>query len=44
MAKRLKNTAMVMKMAMTKSGTEAAVMRGIKITTQGMNPEMHPIL
>ena len=44
MANRLKKTAMVMKMTMTKSGTDSAVISGMKMTTQGMNPAMQPIL
>ena len=42
-AKRLKRMAMVMKMAMTKSGTDSAVMRGMKMTTQGMKPARQPM-
>ena len=38
MANKLKNTAIVIKIAITKSGTDAAVTSGIKITTQGMKP------
>jgi len=43
-ANKLKNIAIVIKMAITKSGTDSAVISGIKMTTHGMNPERHPIL
>ena len=44
MAKRLKKIAIVIKIAITKSGTDSAVIKGIKITTQGMKPAMHPMI
>jgi hypothetical protein len=44
MANKLKNTAIVIKIAITKLGTDPAVINGIKMTTQGTNPAIHPII
>jgi hypothetical protein len=44
MANKLKNTAIVIKIAMTKSGTDSAVIKGMKITTHGTKPAMHPMI
>jgi hypothetical protein len=43
-ANKLKKMAMVIKIAITKSGTDPAVINGIKMTTQGTKPAIHPTI
>jgi len=42
-ANKLKNIAIVINITITKSGTDSAVISGMKITIHGINPEIQPI-